>query len=165
MPRLKIEITESSEALKALMNQQKNPRFKERVQALYLLKSGLVQQEIELAAILARGTATIRRWLGTYKRSGLDALLTPSTGAGRPAAIPAAALEKLRIQLNDPKGFESYLHAQKWLKEECGLEVDYKTVHKTIKYRLGAKLKVPRPSNLQQQKEQVETFKKTFLAC
>lgn len=37
--RLELEITESAESLRALLHQQRNPKLKERVHAVYLLKS------------------------------------------------------------------------------------------------------------------------------
>jgi transposase len=162
MSRLQIDITENPELLKNLMQEQTDLRLRERLHALYLLKSGLVLQEQTLASLLLRGTATIRRWLNAYKRGGLEALLERGTSTGRPLLVPAEAIVALQQQLDNPYGgFESYGEAQKWLREHFAVEVDYKVVHALIKYRLRSSLRVPRPSNAQQDPQAVEAFKKT----
>lgn len=162
MTRLHLDIAESPLQLKTLMTQQKDPRAKERIHALYLLKSGLVEQEQAVAHLLARGTATIRRWLGAYRRGGIEALLGRATSTGRPRSVPPHAVAALRERLADPHtNFQSYGEAQRWLADCFGVEVDYKVVHSLIKYRLKSSLRVPRPSNARQDPAAVETFKKT----
>ncbi len=54
------------------------------------------------------------------------------------------ALEQLKQRLAQPQGFNSYGQIQQWLEAECGV-VAYRTVHQTVRYKLNAKLKVPRP--------------------
>lgn len=49
----KVAISESANELKEQMNKQFRARERERLQALYLLKSGKCQQVIEIAEILA----------------------------------------------------------------------------------------------------------------
>jgi transposase len=46
------------------------------------------------------------------------------------------------------------------LKDEFDLDVPYSTVYATVRYRLKAKLKVPRPSNVKADEEEQEEFKK-----
>lgn len=166
MPRLHIDIAETPEQLKALLTQQADVRVRERLHALYLLASGLVEHEHRLANLLARGEATIRRWLGAYRRGGLEALLHRGASTGRPSTVPPHAVAALRQRLADPEqGFDSYGEAQKWLADTFGVEADYKLVHRLIKYRLGSSLRVPRPSNAQQDPQAVEAFKKTSPDC
>jgi hypothetical protein len=55
------------------------------------------------------------------------------------------ALEQLKQRLAQPQGFNSYGQIQQWLEAECGVVVAYRTVHQTVRYKLNAKLKVPRP--------------------
>lgn len=54
----KVDITESSETLKTLLAQQKTASGKERVQALYLLKTRQVETVQHLAVILGRDSLT-----------------------------------------------------------------------------------------------------------
>ncbi len=76
--------------------------------------------------------------------NSLEALLTVKTAAGKVSKIPPVALEQLKQRLAQPQGFNSYGQIQQWLEAECGV-VAYRTVHQTVRYKLNAKLKVPRP--------------------
>ena len=157
---LKIEIAESERTLKKLLHQQSSARHKERLQALYWLKSGQVTTRQELATLSGRGESTVYRWLKRYRTGGLRALLDIQSSPGKPPMIGGEDLEKLKARLAEPRGFESYGAIQQWLSDECGLEVPYKTVHKTVRYRLKAKLKVPRPRSRQTDEVQQQAYKK-----
>jgi len=162
MPRpLRIEISESEDTLKRLLRQQSSGRRKERLQALYWLKSGQVNTRMELAALTGRGESTVYRWLKLYKSGGLSSILEIPTSPGKPPMIGGEDLEKLKARLAELSGFESYGAIQQWLSDECGLEVPYKTVHQTVHYRLQAKLKVPRPRSRQTDEAQQQAYKKT----
>ena len=158
---LTIEIAESERTLKQLLHQQSSARRKERLQALYWLKSGQVSTRMELATLSGRGESTVYRWLKLYKKGGLQAMLEIPTSPGKPPMISGEALEKLKARLAEPSGFESYGAIQQWLADECGLAVPYKTVHQTVHYRLQAKLKVPRPRSRQMDEAQQQAYKKT----
>lgn len=81
---------------------------------------------------------------------------------GTKPLISEAIKEKLNQELLDPEGFDSYQEIQHWLRSVHDVEASYSTVHKTVRYRLKSKLKVPRPVNLKQEKGAVENFKKNF---
>jgi len=56
--------------------------------------------------------------------------------------------QALRQRLAHPDGFASYKAIWQWLQRDYGLSIAYKTVHKLVRYRLRAKLKVPRKSHI-----------------
>ncbi|QIZ73189.1 helix-turn-helix domain-containing protein [Oxynema aestuarii] len=143
---LNLDIQESAEELKALLKQQTNAQRKERVHALYLLKSNQVTTLEELSKLLVRDTSTIYRWFQKYKQEGLDGLLKLYEPAGRPITIPQEALDKLRLKLQEPEAFKNYGEIQIWLKEECGVEVDYHVVYRAVRYKFKAKLKSSKSS-------------------
>jgi putative transposase len=95
----KVIIAESADELKEKMNTQFKAREKERLQALYLLKSGKCQQIIEIAEILGRSRSTIHRWLQSYKEGGLSKLIQPGEKPGRKRLIPQWAIAKLEKRL------------------------------------------------------------------
>jgi hypothetical protein len=80
------------------------------------------------------------------KKKGLSVKKSP----GRPPSIPPEVLERLKRELADEEGFKSYGEVRTWLPAICGIEADYKVVHKTVRYRLKSKLKVPRPVSVKQ---------------
>ena len=79
----KVVIQESAEELKEKMNQQFKGKGKERLQALYLLKTGQCQQLDEVAAIVGRSRRTVNRWLNDYQEGGLAQLIEPRKKTSR----------------------------------------------------------------------------------
>ena len=100
----KIEIKESVEELRALLRQQKTASGKERIQALYLLKTQQVKTVQHLAMMLGRGRITLQRWLRLYRESGCIGLLEQKKSSGRPPIIKSSAREQLKIELVEPIG-------------------------------------------------------------
>ena len=156
----KVKIKESEDELRVLLGEQKTASGKERVQLLYLLKSGQVESVSEAACLLGRNRVTLERWLGKYRAGGLVPLLVPHPGRGRKRHIRGEADQKLQQQLRQTDGFDSYGEIQQWLKQQCQVDVSYPVVHLHVRYRLKAKLKVPRPLSTQQQSEQAGAFQK-----
>lgn len=80
---------------------------------------------------------------------------------GRQPDIPAWAQTALSKRLQEPEGFNSYGEVKDWLLQKLGVSASYKVVHDTVRYRLKAKLKRPRPQSLGHNPIKAEAFKKT----
>jgi putative transposase len=113
----------------------------------------------ELAALCGHHRTTISRWLSEYRSGGISALLKIKKSTGRQRIIPAEIESCLVEELKDPEGFASYEEVQTWLRAVWGIEMSYTGVHKLVRYRLKAKLKVPRPSHVKQKEGAIDTFK------
>ncbi|MBD2564829.1 winged helix-turn-helix domain-containing protein [Nostoc linckia FACHB-391] len=50
------------------------------------------------------------------------------------------------------------------MKQEHGQDIEYATVYALVRYRLGAKLKVPRPQSHKQDEKLVSEFKKNSVS-
>lgn len=159
---VKIEIKETEEELKSLLGQQKTAKGKERVQALYLLKTKQVETVQHLAVVLGRNRVTVQDWLREYREGGLEKLLEKRHAPGRPSVIPAEVVERLKKELSEPKGFSSYQEIQLWIKAEYGLEINYDTVHNLVRDKLKAKLKVARGRSREQDSEEVAEFRENL---
>lgn len=159
---LKLTVNESLQELEKRLNAQMSASSKERLQMLYWLKKGQVNSRKELVERLNRGEATITRWVNKYKQGGLGALLEVKRAPGKETIISSQAIASLQERLKQPQGFKSYGEIQQWLKAECGVIAAYKTVHKLVRYKLRAKLKVPRPRSNKQHPLAQEVFKKTL---
>ena len=157
---LKLEIVEFAESLKQLMNQASHRNQKDKLQVLWWYKSSQANSVNELAQLSGRHRVTISKWLSRYRQGGLEALLEIRTSPGRPRAIRAEVCEQLQRELQDPQGFKSYQEVHQWLRAVHGVDVAYKTVHKTVRYRLKGKLKHPRPVSEQQATGAVGAFQK-----
>ncbi|MDV2994418.1 MAG: IS630 family transposase ISMae27 [Chroococcidiopsis sp. SAG 2025] len=158
--RVKLKINESAETLLTLLKQQKSASGKERVQALYLLKTKQVETVQHLAVVLGRNRVTVQRWLSQYRRGGLNQLLEVGKSTGRTPLIPAEAVERLKQELSEPEGFSSYQEVKLWLAAELGIRVKYDVVHNLVHDKLKADLKVARSKSSEQEPKAVENFKK-----
>lgn len=162
----KLEIKESEAELKKQLQQVRDASQKEKLQMLWWLKTGQVTQQQEIGKRLGRDTSTVTRWLQKYRDGGLKKLLQINKAPGAERKLSDAVLVDLKQQLNSPEGFSSYTEIVEWLKQKHGLEVEYATVYQWVRYRLGAKLKVPRPRSYQQDEQLVSNFKKnSALSC
>ena len=157
---IKIEIAESAEELRQQLNSSDNQGIKERIQALYWLKTNQVESTGAIANLIGKHRTTVSRWLSQYRKGGLKELLTQGKKTGRPSKISGEVEEKLREELLEAEGFSSYKEVQLWLKAVEGIDMSYTGVHQTVRYRLKGKLKVPRPVHIRQKPGAVEEFKK-----
>ena len=158
--KIKIEITESETLLLELIKSEKNGKNKEKLQILYWLKSRQVESGGHLAGLSGHHQTTISRWLSKYRSGGLEELLDRKSGSGKKGIISSEAIASLEQELNNSEGFFSYKEIQTWLKVFYDHKVSYSAVHKLVRYKLKAKLKVPRPVNCLQKEGAVEEFKK-----
>lgn len=156
----KEEIQEKEEELKLEMNKEKDTRKKERLMFLYIIKSSQARVMTKVSKILGKDRATMRNWALKYKNGGKKELLKRETSNGVPGILTKEELSKLDEKLKSPEGFISYEGVRVWIREEFNKEMTYNGVFDLCKYRLKASLKVPRPSNPNQNKERFEEFKK-----
>jgi transposase len=141
-------IRESPEHLKQLLTRERHPAKHQRLHALYLLASGQARFRTELATLLGLSRNTIGRWLDLYAKGGLDALLDIYVPAGKAPALRAEHIPQLHQALQQPEGFASYDAVRQWIATNLGVSLSYKATHKLVRYKLGAKLKVARPSHI-----------------
>lgn len=162
---LRIEIYESAEELKRMMNEQTRAKFRERLQILYWIKVDFFHSLQELADHLGRSKSVIVKWLKVYRTQGLAGLLQWNYHGGRRSRISEDMVAALQLRLHDPtQGFQRYGEIQQWLLQEYGVEVPYSTVHQVVRYRLKVKLKVARPTSIHRDVEAVGSFKKFTLS-
>ena len=105
---VKIEINESADILKILLQKAKTPQEKERLQTLYWLKTKTITTVTQIARMLGRNRVTVQKWLHKYRTGGLALFLEPKTNlGGRPRSIPGSVIDKLKEELQKPEGFLS----------------------------------------------------------
>lgn len=139
-------ISESAEQLKDLLTYEQSVKRRNRLHLLFLIRSGQVQSREEAAARLVVHRNSVGAWLKAYKAGGLEQMLRIGTTGPKPVqkSLPAPVFNALEKQV-EGEGFAGYTHAQEWLRTTFGRDLPYSTVHKLIRYRLGAKLKRARP--------------------
>ena len=157
------EVREDLTYIKQRYQSEKHPRKKQRLFMLYVLKSQQAKTMQEIACLLALGRNTIGQWLARYETDGIEGLLEIRTHPNRPRAIPPAILEQLQEKLRTPQGFHSYKEIWQWLRDTCQLNIAYQTTHHLVRYRLKAKLKVPRKSHSKKDQKKRKRTKSILL--
>jgi transposase len=118
------------------------------LQALYLLRSQQARTRRQVAYLLGVHRDTVGRWLAAYATGGILQMLMIAKAPGKARLLSPEVQQLLRQRLAHPEGFASYKAIWQWLRQEYGLAIAYKTVHKFVRYTLRAKLKVPRKSHI-----------------
>lgn len=156
-------ITEEAEALKQLLHSEKLPQRKQRLHALYLLKTGQAKNRIQTASLLNVNRNTVGRWLVAYKKGGLQALLDVYIPSGKKSSLSEEALLALKQKLSQEKeSFSSYKTAWLWFREHYRPSYSYTGFHELVHDKLKAKLKVPRKSHKKKMRKKFNTLKKPF---
>jgi transposase len=163
--RFNIAIAESEEELKKRLQTARLGNQKEKLQMLWWLKTGQVKEQQQIGERLGRDTSTVTRWLQKYRNGGLSSLLEIKKAPGASRKISDDAIAALKHELETGEGFNSYGAIVEWLEKEHGLCIEYGTVYGWVRYRLGAKLKVPRPQSYKQDEILVREFKKNLVPC
>ncbi|MHA2079500.1 MAG: IS630 family transposase [Candidatus Thorarchaeota archaeon] len=153
------KIQESVSELQDMLRTENRTRQRQRIQMLYLLKSGQSNTRKQVAQMLAVHRMTTGRWLTSYEKEGLSGLLSIKTKPNRKLSIPQCILHQLEHELEKPEGFSSYKAIKIWLQQEFTLCIPYKTVHGIVRYRLKAKLKVGRKSHVKKNQQLVDEFR------
>ncbi len=133
--------------LERRLRQEHQALRKLRLHLLVLIGRGEVESMQQAAKHLAVHRNTIGEWLRRYREGGLEGLLEVGQSGAPSGArdIPTPVLAALKARLQEPEGFAGYGEVQRWLEDEYGLRIPYGTVYRTVRERLRAKLKRPRP--------------------
>jgi len=145
--KFQVEIQETIEELEHRLAQAKTAASKEKLLLLYWIATRKIRTRKELAAMLKRDESTVYRWIKTYKKGGINELLTVKKSPGKVPHIPPEVREKLIRKLCEPKGETSYGKLQVWLEQECGIKVSYKVVHDLYQFTMKLHLMLPEQYN------------------
>lgn len=141
------QILETPDELRKLLQQEKHSKKHHRLQALYLIVTGQATSRSKVAKLLGKNRNSISQWMSLYETGGLAKLLAIYRPTGIKSKITAAALKDIKELLASPKGSRTYKEIHQMVLEKHQIAIHYSTVHDLVRYKLGAKAKVPRPSN------------------
>ena len=83
------EVTESVEDLKVLGRRAKKKHEIQRLNTLYLLKSGEAKNRVQVASLLGVDRTSVGSWLSAYETGGLEKLLQRGYAPGaKSLAVP-----------------------------------------------------------------------------
>ena|SRR5882672_10745295 len=112
--------------------QEKNPRFRERLQCLLLKDRG--HTNIEVAQMLLVVPETVTDWLNLYQDAGLETLCRLETG-GSDAFLNAQQMSLLQTEL-DKNAFQTAKQVCAWVYEEFTITYSERGMRDLLK-RLG----------------------------
>jgi len=161
---LKLQIKEDEEHLKQLLNKEQHKTTYQKLQSLYLYKKDPTIRLPILCELLNKSQSQVKRWFKSYREGGLDKLLYRAPKPGRPSTFTTLVELALNDALNKEQ-FHSYHDVHNWLQEKYDIKIGYSAVHHHCYYKLGAKLKVARPSSIHQEDGTVVEFKKNSPDC
>jgi transposase len=153
-------IIETPEYLNELMGKQKLTIHRDRLHYLYLLKTQAVKSQKSAGALIGLKERQSQNLWKLYKRGGITLLLdlTRQTYFGK---LSSVQISLLRSYLKTDQA-NSLTDIQEWLQHNVQATYTLGGISLLCK-RLKIKLKTGRPTNVRQDKEGLESFKKTFL--
>jgi transposase len=155
-----IAITESPDSLKELMGKQKLTIHRDRLQYLYLLKTQEVKSQKGAGALIGLKERQSQNLWHLYKKGGITLLLdlTRQTYFGK---LSSTQMSLFRAYLKTDQA-NNLTDIQEWLQNNLQASYTLGGISLLCK-RLKIKLKTGRPTNVRQDKEGLESFKKTSM--
>lgn len=160
-----LKIKESVQTLRKL-HKSSASHLRPRIQMLVLIKQDIVHTKRGLAAALGVSDRSILIWKKRYAQGGMKVLLQDERGGNKPPVITEQVHRAIEKRLSNPsEALRSYKELQQWVSEHYIKDINYYTVRKHVRLRLGAKLKVPRKSHIRKDTNAVRAFKKNRSAA
>jgi transposase len=132
MKRLLTLTEEQREQISRRYKQEKNPRFRERLQCLLFKDRGL--SNIEVADLLQVVPETITDWLNLYQDGGVEALCRLETG-GSDSFLSQEQITLLQAEL-DKHLFQTAKQVCAWVQEQFAISYSERGMRDLLK-RIG----------------------------
>ncbi len=155
-----VDWSESIEELYARYRAERDVEVRKRLGALWLVRRG----ESVSAAAQATGVSrrTLTRWLGWYRRGGLEEVLSRVAGHGARGSECwlSERQRELLVERASLGKFRTYEEARRWVEQEWGVRYRYKGMYALLA-RMGVRPKVvPRPAAEKADPEAQEAWKR-----
>lgn len=155
-------IKESVKELRNRLSRQSTLRGEKRIKCLLYIKENKFRTRQELSSYLGVHIRTMERWLRTYESEGIETMVVNKPKPRKSQFITKDIHNELKDRVNTSNNpFLGYWDAQKWLKDEFGLEIKYHTLRQYMITHFKTKLKVPRKSHVNKDDQATEAFFKT----
>jgi Transposase and inactivated derivatives len=127
------KIEETTTELKIIIDRARIVTNRQKVQALYLLKSESSQNITHVAELLGVHKITVQRWLKQYNNGRLSSLLKLRRSTGRPRVIPSEVIAEISTKISEEScEFKSYKEIAAWVEDNYQVSVKYQTLHKQL---------------------------------
>lgn len=118
----------------------------------------------QIAAATGRARSTIQQWFDTYRAGGVDALLQDgrAENPGAPSKLTATAKTELAAGLKTGR-WRTVPQLRAWLRTEHKIQMALSSLYNHLG-KVGARLRVPRPSHVQNDPAAAQAFRETLPA-
>ena len=159
---IKVEWQETAEELYQLYQAEKELKKRQRLQFLWLIKTGnSVQKSCQIAGL---GERSGQRYLSWYRQGGLAEVLGRQHGGHAPRPGFLTETQKAALSVYSETGkVKTVWDAIKWVKDEYDIDYSYEGMRGVLK-RLRLNKKVPRPQHEKSDKNTQLAWKKGGLA-
>jgi transposase len=149
---------DTEEALHAVCRAERQADVRQRLHALWLLRSGK-RRVGEVASVLGVDYRSVQRWVAWYRAGGLEEVRTHHAGGyGQSPRLRAEQQEQLAQEVATGR-FRNALAIRAWVAETFGVSYTEGGMDSLLE-RLRCNPKVPRPVHEKANLEEQEAWKK-----
>lgn len=150
---------DSEETLRAVYRAERRVDVRQRLQALWLVRSGTRRID-EVAAVVGANYRTVQRWVAWYRNGGLDLVRAHRMGgSGQTPRLTLEQQEQLAAEVAIGR-FRNAIAIRAWVAETFGVSYTEGGMY-TLLERLKCNPKVPRPLHEKANLQEQEAWKKS----
>ena len=160
--RRKLDTFQEAEALGKRLKAEPPGWRRERLMAVQLGLAGELNLE-EIASAVGRSRSTIQEWFDLFREGGMARLLEDqrANNHGPEGLLQAEAKNKFEAEVAKGR-FRTAPQIQRWVEKELGVKAALTTIYGWLG-KLGARMRVPRPSHVRKNPAAAEAFKENLL--
>ena len=148
---------DTTEALKAAYQGERDPELRTRLHGLWLLRSGWRLPSV--AAAVGVHYRTVQTWVGWYRKGGVAEVVSHKMGGkGQEPYLSDEAEEHVAREVATGR-FRTAGEIRDWIAEQYGVTYKMGGIY-SLMYRLRCRPKVPRPVHVKADQEQQASWKK-----
>lgn len=160
--RTELQIKESQDELNNWISKTRHTKMQKRVKALISLKADEFDRLEDLAKHIETNVSSLRRWLNTYRETGIAGLCKMET-RNKPSKVITKEihswLEEILTDSSAPA--KGYKHLQIMIAQKFNKEIHYHALYFYLRKYFKTKLKTPRKSHGSKDQQAVDAFLKT----
>jgi len=145
-------------ALRAAYRAERDPALRQRLQALWLLRSG-TRHLAEVASVIGVEYRTVQRWVVWYRRGGIGMVCAHRLGGPGKAAWLTPGQQKELAQEVATGRFRNAAAIRAWVKDRHGVDYTEGGMYSLLE-RVRCAPKVPRPLHTKADLAEQEAWKK-----
>ena len=149
---------DTEEALRTAYRAERDPALRQRLQALWLLRSG-ERRLGEVAAVIGVDYRSVQRWVAWYRSGGMEAVRVHRLGGpGQPPRLTPEQQEQVAQEVATGR-FRNAAAIRRWVVETYGVRYTEGGMYSVLA-RMRCAPKVPRPLHTNADLAEQEAWKK-----